>query len=166
MTAIDAPIEKPVIARPYDEGSERAYVWGVAVNATVSLFGGHLYAHRPLIAASVGSVLETSNITVSTYEGNPYVLGFAAWSQDRAIEFLYIRQSITQRRGWEEDVWGVGLRTTAYPFTDAELRVSDRVIAALLGPSTSFIARRPIHPRVLEAVVHAGYKPMVVPRAI
>jgi len=165
MSTAEAPATRPVVSRPYDESSERPYVWATVANSMVSLHGGQ-FAHRPLIADQASAILEASNITVSTYEGDDLVLGFAAWSQDRAIEFLYIRQSVTSRRGWEEGEWGLGLRTSAYPFTDAELRVSDRVIAALLGPSKSFTARRPIHPRVLEAVVHAGYRPMVVPRSI
>jgi len=145
--------------------TERPYVWSTVANAICSLHGGP-FAHRELIKHAVSTALEACNISVSTFEGEDILLGFVAWSQDRAVEFLYLRQSVVPRRGWDENEWGLGLRTSAYPFTDAELRISDQVMKALLGEQRQFTARRPIHPRVLEAVVHAGYTPRVVPRAI
>lgn len=196
MTAAEAPGPRPVVARAIDDEHERPYVWTTVASSLCTLYGGAggLYADRKTIARLADAILRFSAIHVVTFDRDPTILGFVAFSSHmaREVEFIYLRQSVVPRRAWDEAEWGVGkphvidramimaklsprsqeaFEEAGYslcssPFTDDELRVSDRVVTALLGDARTFTARRALHPRVLEAVVHAGYSPMVVPRSI
>lgn len=157
MTAAAAP-RPALVVRPMDPtpgpDSELNFVLATAGDAMIERFGGR-YCRKDVVRHLVRDIVARSHTEVATMEGDPdTLLGYAIWNDERIVELLYLKKSLSEMR--------MG-RPEPRP-------IAHDVTVALLGePTTSRLIRMRRTPSqiwVMREIEASGFVPSIVPEAV